>query len=212
MEKKSSQYRIIYLIISTEYCLIFKICTLSLVNSHDRWIVCATHSGQNCTLFVQIAHCGLHRSNYSEMQCKPPSFCRREREGGWEREKGVTRIQFITSEAAGTQPTMHTGRDVQNAQQFAQRTICKMHNLHNGHSEWQGHMCHCTATFCAMHTASTYRANCAMHTLECAVLKQWWNLKSNKRPRFVSHSLRWRRICSQLNNYLHQKHRCNHRH
>ena len=70
-----------------------------------------------------------------------------EREGGWEREKGVTRIQFITSEAAGTQPTMHTERDVQNAQQFAQRTICKMHNLHNGHSEWQGHMCHCTATF-----------------------------------------------------------------
>jgi len=60
------------------------------------------------------------------MQCKPPSFCRREREGGWEREKGVTRIQFITSEAAGTQPTMHTGRDVQNAQQFAQRTICTM--------------------------------------------------------------------------------------
>ena len=49
-----------------------------------------------------------------------------EREGGWEREKGVTRIQFITSEAAGTQPTMHTERDVQNAQQFAQRTICTM--------------------------------------------------------------------------------------
>ena len=159
----------------------------------------------NCTLWVAP-------SNYSEMQCKPPSFCRREREGGWEREKGVTRIQFITSEAAGTQPTMHTGRDVQNAQQFAQCTICKMHNLHNGHSEWQGHRCHCTATFCAMHTASTYRANCAMHTLECAVLKQGWNLKSNKRPRFVSHSLHWRRICSQLNNYLHQKHRCNHRH
>ena len=43
-------------------------------------------------------------------------------EGG-EREKrlGVTRIQFITSEAAaGTQPTIHTETDVQNVQQFAQ--------------------------------------------------------------------------------------------
>ena len=36
-DKKSDRYRIIYLIISTEYCLIFKICTLSLVNSYDRW-------------------------------------------------------------------------------------------------------------------------------------------------------------------------------
>ena len=57
-DKKSSQYRIIYLIISTEYCLIFKICTLSLVNSYDRWIACKTQWGK-CT-FVQIAHCALH--------------------------------------------------------------------------------------------------------------------------------------------------------
>ena len=56
--KTSSQYRIIYLIISTEYCLIFKICTLSLVNSYDRWIACNAQWGK-CT-FVQIAHCALH--------------------------------------------------------------------------------------------------------------------------------------------------------
>ena len=41
-DKKSDRYRIIYLIISTEYCLIFKICTLSLVNSNDRSILCST--------------------------------------------------------------------------------------------------------------------------------------------------------------------------
>ena len=58
IDNESSQYRIIYLIISTEYCLIFKICTLSLVNSYDRWIACKTQWGK-CT-FVQIAHCALH--------------------------------------------------------------------------------------------------------------------------------------------------------
>ena len=42
IDNESSQYRIIYLIISTEYCLIFKICTLSLVNSNDRSILCST--------------------------------------------------------------------------------------------------------------------------------------------------------------------------
>jgi len=76
---------------------------------------CATHSGEKCTSECKLhTDCGLHEHN-SEMLCKAPSFCRCKRGGGREREKGVTRIQFITSEAAGTQPPIaHNGASVQN--------------------------------------------------------------------------------------------------
>ena len=71
-------------------------------------------------------------------------------EGG-EREKrlGVTRIQFITSEAAaGTQP-YHTHTE--------QVLLCKMFdNLHNSNY-----------TECAMHIVHTVQS--AIHTLECAL-------------------------------------------
>jgi len=130
----------------------------------------------------------------------------------------VTRIQFITSEAAGgTQPTIHT-HTVQNVQQ----------SLHNGHSMWQGHnlrytlrpMCKMFNKFAQIQFAqrsqyvagtpplpkwslcklkqqqfvyiahsSVHVVRCAMHTLAFSVHLRWWSLNSSKRPRFVSHSL-----------------------
>ena len=130
----------------------------------------------------------------------------------------MTRIQFITSEAAGgTQPTIHT-HTVQNVQQ----------SLHNGHSMWQGHNLRYTlSTKCKMFNkfaqiqfaqrsqyvagtpplpkwllcklkqqqfvyiahSSVHVVRCGMHTLAFSVHLRWWSLNSSKRPRFVSHSL-----------------------
>merc|ERR1711971_579257 len=126
--EKPGQYIIIYLIISTEYCLIFKICTLSLVNSYDRWIVCNTQ-WRKVHIFVQIAHCcGLH---IITVKCCAKHLAYVGERGG--REKGVTRIQFITSEAAGTQPPV-----VQIVQNVCVQTICAF-NISLQIGVWQRH-------------------------------------------------------------------------
>lgn len=72
-------------------------------------VVKSAHQSANCTRTVDC-------TNITVKCCaKHLAFVGAREGGGREREKGVTRIQFITSEAAGTQPPIaHNGASVQN--------------------------------------------------------------------------------------------------
>lgn len=80
-----------YLIISTEYCLIFKICTLSLVDSYDRWTRRDTQWSRQST-----DHC----ASRCKVKCSAKRLSLEGERGGGGEKRGVTRIQFITSEVA----------------------------------------------------------------------------------------------------------------
>ena len=144
----------------------------------------ARHSGESAL------SCKLHTvrcttsSYYCEMQCKAPSFCRREK-----REWLGFNLSRVRQREGHNLPYTHTLCKMFNkfAQiQFAQRSqyvagtpplpkwsLCKLKQQQ----------------FVYIAHSSVHVVRCAMHTLAFSVHLRWWSLNSSKRPRFVSHSL-----------------------
>ena len=170
----------------------------------------ARHSGESALL------CKLHTvrcttsSYYCEMQCKAPSFCRREK-----REWLGFNLSRVRQREGHNLPYTHTlckmfnkvctmvtvcGRDT------TYQTLRPMCKMFNKFAQMQFAVCGrdttswevvgvqiettviCTNRMCNAHCL-VHVVHCAMHTLAFSVHLRWWSLNSSKRPRFVSHSL-----------------------
>ena len=169
----------------------------------------ARHSGESAlTCKLHTARCTTS-SYYCEMQCKAPSFCRREK-----REWLGFNLSRVRQREGHNLPYTHTVQNVQQSlhnghsmcRDTTYQTLRPMCKIFNKFAQMQFVVCGrdttswevvgvqiettviCTNRMCNAHS-SVHVVHCAMHTLAFSVHLRWWGLNSSKRPRFVSHSL-----------------------